>query len=187
MKAVDKYLTAATILVVMNPLENHSLMQIIVVVSQENLTSKANTLIDTAAILNFVSKHFLNVDSFYKLQICSKACCQSSQRVAHLDGHNLLSHIFTIDGHEFAGLQCRVLLHFNNVDIILGLPDLRELYVTIQFSSINEFTLTNATATCHSEPRRIIYLLVESGSMDKILVKQSINKKNPLDIFLISL
>jgi hypothetical protein len=62
----DKYLSAADALVVMIPLENHSLMRFTAMVSQENITSKADTLIDTAASPNFVSKMFLNANGFYK-------------------------------------------------------------------------------------------------------------------------
>ncbi len=50
----------------MNPQENHFLMRFTNVASQENLTTKANTLIDTAAILNLLSKKFLNANGFYK-------------------------------------------------------------------------------------------------------------------------
>ena len=52
----------------MYPIDHYSLMQFIVVMSQDNLTSKADTLIDTATSLNFVSKKFLNSNGFYKLQ-----------------------------------------------------------------------------------------------------------------------
>jgi len=41
--------------------------------------------------------------------------------------------------------------------------------------------------TCHREPRRISCLLVDSSKMDKILIKQSRNRKSPKDIFLIAL
>ena len=62
--AYDKYLSAAAALVAMNPLENHSLMRFLVVVSQENITSKAETWIDTADSLNFVSrKNLMLMDS----------------------------------------------------------------------------------------------------------------------------
>ncbi len=57
-EATDRYLSTATALVVMNPSEKNSLMRFAAVVSQENLTSKADTLIDTTASLNFVSKRF---------------------------------------------------------------------------------------------------------------------------------
>ncbi len=45
------------------------------VVSQENLISKADTLIETAASLNFVSKRFLNANGFYKY-------CKAAPKVA---------------------------------------------------------------------------------------------------------
>jgi ssRNA-specific RNase YbeY (16S rRNA maturation enzyme) len=58
--------------------------------------------------------------------------------------------------------------------------------VTIHPSS-NEFIVKNATVACHREPRRVSCLLVDKSKMDKILIKQSRNKKNPADVFLISL
>ena len=61
-EAADKYLSASAALVVMNPSEKKSLMRFTAEMSQENLTSKADTLIDTAASLNFVSKRFLNAN-----------------------------------------------------------------------------------------------------------------------------
>jgi hypothetical protein len=96
------------------------------------------------------------------------------------------STVFTIDGQEFTGLKFRVLPHFKNADIILGLLVLRELDLMI-YPSSNEFNVRKATVTCHREPRRISCLLVDSGKMDIIRIKQSRNKKNPSDIFLISL
>ena len=64
--AADKCLSAATSLVVMNPLENNSLMRFTFVVSQENITCKANTLFDTTVSLNFVRKKIFNANGFYK-------------------------------------------------------------------------------------------------------------------------
>jgi hypothetical protein len=66
-EAADNYVSARAALVVMNPSEKKSLMRFTGVVSQENLTSKADTLIDTAASLNFVSKRFLNANGFFKV------------------------------------------------------------------------------------------------------------------------
>jgi hypothetical protein len=64
--AADKYLSTGAALVVMNPLENHSLNRFIVVVSHENIASKVGTFIYTATNLNFVSKKFLDANGFYK-------------------------------------------------------------------------------------------------------------------------
>ncbi len=57
-EAADKYLSTAAAMVIMNPVEKVSLMRFTAVVSQENISSKADTLIDTEASLNFVSKRF---------------------------------------------------------------------------------------------------------------------------------
>ncbi len=58
--------------------------------------------------------------------------------------------------------------------------------MTIHPSS-NEFTVKNATVVCHREPRRMSCILVDASKMEKTMVKQSRNKKNPLDVFMISL
>jgi hypothetical protein len=139
--AADTYLLAAAALVVMNPLENHSLVRFTVWMSQENITYKADTLIDTAASLNFVSKKFLDGDGFYKY---CKASPKIFVRVANeqriVTDNVFCPTVFTIDGQEFAGLQFIVLPHFKSSDIILGLPALRDLNVKIHLSS-NEFTV----------------------------------------------
>ena len=96
--------------------------------SQENLTARADTLIDTAASLNFLSKKFLNANGFYKY---CKAAPKFGFRVAN-EQRILTDDIFCpIDGQEFTGLQFRVLPHFKSANIILGLPPLRELDVMI--------------------------------------------------------
>ena len=79
-EANDKYVSTTNALVVMNPLENHFLMRFTVVVSQENITSKTDTLIDTAASINFVSKKFLTANGFYKY--CKAAPKSLSQWLA---------------------------------------------------------------------------------------------------------
>jgi len=91
-EAVYRYLSATIALVVMNPLENHSRMRF----TQEILTSKANTLIDTATSLNFMSKKLLNANEFYKYckaapKIVVKA---ANKRAANLNRKNILSHGF---------------------------------------------------------------------------------------------
>jgi hypothetical protein len=69
--------------------------------------------------------------------------------------------------------------------MILGLPSIRDLDVTIHPSS-NEFLVQNATVACHREPKRISCRLVDTTKMDKILIKQFRNKKNPADFVFIS-
>ena len=62
-------------MVIMNPVEKVSLVRFTAVVSQESISSKADTLIDTAASLNFVSKRFLNANGFYKY-------CKAAPKIA---------------------------------------------------------------------------------------------------------
>ena len=91
--------------------------------------------------------------------------------------------IFTIDGHEFADLQFRVLPHFINSDIILGLPALKNLGVDIH-PSLNTFAMGDLTINCNHESRRMPCMIVVSDKMDQIIAKQDSNKKNPSDILL---
>jgi len=94
--------------------------------------------------------------------------------------------VFTIDGHEFIDLQFRVLPHFKNSDIILGLPTLKQLNVVIH-PSLNIFTMGDFKINCSRESRRISCMILNSDKVDQIIVKQAGNKKNPSDVFLIFL
>ncbi len=80
-------------------------MRFTTMVSQENLTYKANTLIDTVASLKFVSKRVLNANGFYKY------CNTAPELAIRVANEQLFSIVkiccrtfFTIDGHEFASL-----------------------------------------------------------------------------------
>ena len=57
-EAADKYLSTAIAMVVMDPYEAEALMRFTANVSLNDLSAKADTLIDTAASLNFVSKDY---------------------------------------------------------------------------------------------------------------------------------
>ena len=84
--------------------------------------------------------------------------------------------VFTINGHEFTNLQYRVLPYFKSSDIIMRFPALKQLGVVIH-PSLNYIR----------ESRRIDCMIVDSDKLYQIIVKQARNKKNPSDIFLISL
>ena len=94
--------------------------------------------------------------------------------------------VFTIDGHEFNDLQFRVLPHFEGSDIILGLPTLKKLEVVVH-PNLNSFTMGDYTVQCNRESRRISCLIVDTDKMKQIIAKLARNKKDPLDVFLISL
>ena len=93
---------------------------------------------------------------------------------------------FSITGHEFTDLQFRVLPHFKSSDIILRLTTLKQLDVVI-YSSLNAFTMGDFTINCNRESYRISCMIVDYDRMDQIVVKQARNKKNPSNVFLISL
>jgi hypothetical protein len=94
--------------------------------------------------------------------------------------------VFIIDGHEFTDLQFRVLPHFKRSEIILVLPSLKQLNVVIH-PSLNTFTMGDFTINCNRESRRISCMIVYSDKMDQIIVKHATSKKNPSDVFLVSL
>ena len=94
--------------------------------------------------------------------------------------------VFTIDGHDFTDLHVRVLPHFKGSDIILRLPALKKLEVAIH-PSLNSFTMGNYTVHCNHELCKISCLIVDTDKMNQIIVKQARNKKDPVDVFLISL
>jgi hypothetical protein len=93
---------------------------------------------------------------------------------------------FFFYGHEFIDLQFRVLPHFKSSDIILGLPALKQLNVAIH-PSLNTLTMGDFTINCNREARRNSCTIVDSDKMNQIIVKQARNKKDPSDVFLISL
>jgi hypothetical protein len=94
--------------------------------------------------------------------------------------------VFTIDGHEFTDLQFRVLPHFKGSDIIFGLPALKKLQVVIQ-PNLTSFTMGDYTIQCNRESHRISCLIVDTDKMNQIIAKHARNKKDPVDVFLISL
>ena len=65
-KATNKYLSTSTAMVVMDPYEAKALMRFNARVVFNGLPAKSDTLIDTAALLNFVSKEFVMANGFYK-------------------------------------------------------------------------------------------------------------------------
>ena len=68
----------------------------------------------------------------------------------------------------------------------MGLPALKKLNVIIH-PSLNSFTLGDYTIQCDRESRRISCLIVDTDKMNRIIAKQARNKKDPVDVFLISL
>ena len=63
---VDESLSTTTALVIMNPYEAENLMRFTASVPYNVLSSEADTLIDTAASLNFVSKNCVVTNGLYK-------------------------------------------------------------------------------------------------------------------------
>ncbi len=94
--------------------------------------------------------------------------------------------LFTIDGYELTDLQFKVLPPFKSSDIISGLSALKQLNVVIH-PSLNTFTMGDLTINCNRETRRISCMIVDSYKIDQIIVKQARNKKDPSDVFPISL
>ena len=65
-ETIDKNLSTTINLVIMNPYKAEALMRFTASVSCNGLSSKADTLIDTATSLNFASKNFVTTNGFYK-------------------------------------------------------------------------------------------------------------------------
>jgi hypothetical protein len=98
----------------------------------------------------------------------------------------VLHTVCTIDGHEFTYLQFRVLPHFKDSDIILGLPALKKLEVAIH-PNLNSFTMGDYTLQCTRESRGNYFLIVDTDKMNQIIAKHARNTKDLVDVFLISL
>ena len=152
-----------------------------VIVSYNGLSSKADTLIDTTASLNFASKNFVVTNGLYK-------DCKTVPKLSlRVDSEQRISTTklfcpmgFTIDGHVFTDLHFRVLTHFKGSYIILGLPALKKLEVAIH-PNLNSFTMGDFIVQCNRESRRISCLIVDTDKMNQIIAKQARNKK--VDVF----
>jgi hypothetical protein len=141
--------------------------------SYNGLSSKADTLIDTAASLYFGSKDFVVTNGFYKdCKTIPKLSIRvaSEQRVSTTKV--FCPAVFTIDGHDIIALQFRVLPHFKGPDILLGLSSLKKLKVAI-YSNLNSFTMGDYIVQCNRESRRISCLIIDTDKMNQIITKQA--------------
>ena len=119
------------------------------------MLAKANTLIDIAALLNFVSKEFVMANDFYQDYKTAPKIARrvtSEQRISTTKTY--CPSVFTIYGNEFIDLKFIVLSHFKSSNIILGLPALKQLNVVIH-PSLNTFTMGDFTINCNQVSRRI--------------------------------
>jgi len=57
----------------------------------------------------------------------------------------------------------------------------------VEHPNLNSFTMGDYTIQLNRESRRISCLIVDTGKMNQIIAKQARNKKDPMDVFLISL
>jgi hypothetical protein len=129
-------------------------------VSDNGLASKADTLIDKATSLNFVSKDLVVTNGLYTdCNIVYKLSIRvaSEQRIS--TSKLFCPTVFTIDGHDFIDFKFRVLPHFKGSDIILGLPALKKLEVAMH-PNMNSFTMGDYTVKCNRESRRISCLIL---------------------------
>ena len=188
-ETIDTYLSAkiAILAIIIDPCQPEALMQFTTLVSLNGLSTKTGSLIDTTYSLNFVSKEVVMATDFYKDR---KTTLNVAKRVASEQYFSTTKQFcpsaFTIDKHKFTYLQFRVLPHFKSTYNILGLQAFKQLDVVIH-PSLNTFTMGNFTINCNRESSRISCMIVDSEKMYQIIVKQARNKKNPNDVFLISL
>jgi hypothetical protein len=186
-EAANKYLLAANTQVVRDPYKKETLMRFNATVVFNGLSAKADTLLVTTTSLNLASKGFLMANGFYKdCKIAPKLAIRVASEPRISTTKVFCPSVFTIDGHEFVDLQFRVLPHLKISDIILRLPALKQINVIIH-PSLNIFAMGDFTINHNLESRRISCMIVASNKMDQIIVKHAKNKKNPSDVFLISL
>ena len=129
-ETTDENLSTSNVLIIIYPYEVEALMRFTASLSCNELSSKADTLIDTAVSLNFVNKNCVMTNGFYKdCKTIPKLSIlvASEQRISTTN--MFCPTVFTINGHEFTDLQFRVLPHFKGSDIILRLPARKKLEV----------------------------------------------------------
>jgi hypothetical protein len=137
----------------MDPYEVEALMRFTASVSYNGLSSKAYTLIDTSASLDFISKDFVVTNGFYKdCKTVPKLFIRVASEHRISTTKLFCPTMYTIDGHDFTDLKFRVLLHFKGSDIILRLPALKKLGVAIHPNLIF-FTMGDYTLQCNRESR----------------------------------
>ena len=117
-KAANKYVSEASAMAVMDPYEAEARMRFNATFVLNGLSPKADTLIDTSASLNFVSKEFVMTNGFYK------ACKTPPKLVIRVGSEQRISTtkvfcppIFTTDGQGspiynlefFLSLKARIL------------------------------------------------------------------------------
>jgi hypothetical protein len=66
-EAASKYLSASTTMVTMDPYEAKAHMRLTATMAYYGLSSKPDTLIDTAASINFVRKEFVMANGFKQI------------------------------------------------------------------------------------------------------------------------
>ena len=187
-QAADRWFTDSAAMVVMDPYKPKALMRVNVTVSHDNdMNATADAIIDTSATLNFVNLHYLQL---YGLTKHCKAVPKVTVRVANEQRISTdkiyCPSLFTVGTESFTGMEFRVLPHFKGSNFILGLPAMKLMNMVIQ-PSMNSFTIGMNVVNCKAEPRRVSCMVVDSDKMNKIIIKQSRNKKNPSELFLISL
>ena len=70
----------------------------------------------------------------------------------------------------------------------MGLPTAYKQLGVVIHPGLNTFTMGDFTINCNRESRRNYCMIVDSDKMEQIIVKQARrNKKNPSDVFLMSL
>ena len=105
LETANENISTTIALVIMNPYEAETLMRFNAFVSYNDLSSKADTLIDTAASLNFVSKDFFVTNGFYKhCETVPKLSIRLANEQRISTTHVFCPIVFTIDGHEFTYL-----------------------------------------------------------------------------------
>jgi hypothetical protein len=83
----------------------------------------------------------------------------------------------------FTCLNFAALPHLKCVDFIFGLPEMKELNMSIQPSK-DLVLIGNISFSCESQPRRVSLLLVDSSKMQKVFARAARNKHIESELFL---
>ncbi len=100
-------------MIVMDPYEAKACMRFTTIVTLNNLSAKANTLIDITASHNFASKEFVMDNGLLKKCKTTPKLAIRLGRAQRISATKIFCpSVFTIDGHDLINLQFRVLPHF---------------------------------------------------------------------------
>jgi len=130
---VAHWLPTAAVLTIMDPNQLEPLMEISISIEQDSMQYHTTVLIDWTATLNFASQNFLTRNNLLG------RCIRGPKIVVRIGNDQRIStsktfsptHV-SIGQKKFTGLNFTGLPHLKCVDVIFGLPSMKELNTYIQ-------------------------------------------------------